>query len=96
MTTDFTRYTDKARQVHELSLREALQLGHNYIGPEHILLALVRNDSLAVAALARLGAEPKQVRKAVIDELVNDPVVRRIEQLQKQIDELRATLGGAK
>ncbi|NUR47885.1 MAG: ATP-dependent Clp protease ATP-binding subunit [Hamadaea sp.] len=60
-------FTPRAKKVLEVSLREALQLGHNYIGPEHILLGLVR-DSEGVAAriLARLGAEHNRVRQQVI------------------------------
>ncbi|MEV0274404.1 Clp protease N-terminal domain-containing protein, partial [Hamadaea sp. NPDC050747] len=60
-------FTPRAKKVLELSLREALQLGHTYIGPEHILLGLVR-DSEGVAAriLARLGAEHNRVRQQVI------------------------------
>ncbi|HWJ66344.1 MAG TPA: ATP-dependent Clp protease ATP-binding subunit [Nocardioides sp.] len=60
-------FTPRAKKVLELSLREALQLGHTYIGPEHILLGLVR-DSEGVAAriLARLGAELNRVRQQVI------------------------------
>lgn len=46
------RFTDRARKVLELALREALQLGHNYVAPEHLLLALCREgESLAAQAL---------------------------------------------
>ena len=53
--------------VLELSLREALRLGHNYIGTEHILLGLVREgDGVAARVLVKLGADPARVRQQVI------------------------------
>ena len=55
-------FTPRAKKVLELSLREALQLGHNYIGPEHILLGLVKeSESVAAQLLARLGVPPLHV-----------------------------------
>src|SRR5215472_14813029 len=55
------------RQVEELSLREALQLGHNYIGTEHILLGLIREgEGVAAQVLVRLGADLNRVRQQVI------------------------------
>jgi ATP-dependent Clp protease ATP-binding subunit ClpC len=60
-------FTARAKKVLDLSLREALQLGHNYIGTEHILLALVREgDGVAAQALVRLGADLNRVRRQVI------------------------------
>jgi ATP-dependent Clp protease ATP-binding subunit ClpC len=60
-------FTPRAKKVLELSLREALQLGHNYISSEHILLGLVREgDSMATQVLIRLGAEPGPLRQQVI------------------------------
>ena len=51
----------------ELSLREALQLGHDYIGTEHILLGLIREgDGVAAQVLVRLGADLNRVRQQVI------------------------------
>ena len=51
----------------ELSLREALQLGHDYIGTEHILLGLIREgDGVAAQVLIRLGADLNRVRQQVI------------------------------
>ncbi|EUA37784.1 clp amino terminal domain protein [Mycobacterium avium subsp. avium 2285 (R)] len=51
----------------ELSLREALQLGHNYIGTEHILLGLIREgEGVAAQVLVKLGAELTRVRQQVI------------------------------
>jgi ATP-dependent Clp protease ATP-binding subunit ClpA len=63
-------FTPRAKKVLELSLREALQLGHNYIGTEHILLGLVREgDGLAAQVLVKRGATLPRVRKAVLDEV---------------------------
>ena len=50
----------------ELSLREALQLGHNYIGTEHILLGLIREgEGVAAQVLVKLGADLNRVRQQV-------------------------------
>ncbi|MCT1430939.1 ATP-dependent Clp protease ATP-binding subunit [Brachybacterium muris] len=63
-------FTPRAKKVLELSLREALQLGHNYIGTEHILLGLLREgEGTAVKVLSRLKAEPAAVRQEVIERL---------------------------
>jgi ClpA/ClpB-like protein len=63
-------FTPRAKKVLELSLREALQLGHNYIGTEHILLGLVREgEGVAAQVLVNLGAELSWVRQAVVNEL---------------------------
>jgi hypothetical protein len=63
-------FTPRAKKVLELSLREALQLGHNYIGTEHILLGLVREgEGVAAQVLVNLGAELSLVRQNVIAEL---------------------------
>jgi ATP-dependent Clp protease ATP-binding subunit ClpC len=60
-------FTPRAKKVLELSLREALQLGHNYIGTEHILLGLVREgEGVAAQVLQKLGADLNRVRQAVI------------------------------
>src|SRR6056300_1224140 len=60
-------FTPRAKKVLELSLREALQLGHNYIGTEHILLGLIREgEGVAAQVLKKLGAELSQVRQTVI------------------------------
>ena len=61
-------FTPRAKKVLELSLRESLDLGHNYIGTEHILLGLVREgQGVAAQVLVRLGADLKQVRQQVIE-----------------------------
>ncbi|MBP1325764.1 ATP-dependent Clp protease ATP-binding subunit ClpC [Leucobacter exalbidus] len=60
-------FTPRAKKVLELSLREALQLGHNYIGTEHILLGLIREgEGVAAQVLAKLGADLNRVRQTVI------------------------------
>ncbi|NHZ70295.1 MAG: AAA family ATPase, partial [Proteobacteria bacterium] len=60
-------FTPRAKKVLELSLREALQLGHNYIGTEHILLGLIREgEGVAAQVLVKLGAELTKVRQTVI------------------------------
>ncbi len=60
-------FTPRAKKVLELSLREALQLGHNYIGTEHILLGLIREgEGVAAQVLVRLGADLNRVRRQVI------------------------------
>jgi hypothetical protein len=60
-------FTPRAKKVMELSLREALQLGHDYIGTEHILLGLIREgDGVAAKVLVRLGADLNRVRQQVI------------------------------
>ena len=60
-------FTPRAKKVLELSLREALQLGHNYIGTEHILLGLIREgEGVAAQVLVKLGADLNRVRQSVI------------------------------
>ncbi|KRB37198.1 ATP-dependent Clp protease ATP-binding subunit [Microbacterium sp. Root180] len=60
-------FTPRAKKVLELSLREALQLGHNYIGTEHILLGLIREgEGVAAQVLVKLGADLNKVRQQVI------------------------------
>ena len=60
-------FTPRAKKVLELSLREALQLGHSYIGTEHMLLGLVREgDGVAAQVLSDLGADMARVRTQVI------------------------------
>src|SRR5918994_1612128 len=73
-------FTPRAKKVLELSLREALQLGHNYIGTEHILLGLIREgEGVAAQVLVKLGADLSRVRQQVIQLLSrrtkNNPVL---------------------
>jgi ATP-dependent Clp protease ATP-binding subunit ClpC len=59
-------FTPRAKKVLELSLREALQLGHNYIGTEHILLGLIHEgEGVAAQVLQKLGADFNRVRQQV-------------------------------
>src|SRR5580704_5280564 len=61
-------FTPRGKKVLELSLRESLQLGHNYIGTEHILLGLIREgDGVAAQVLVRLGGDLNRVRQQVIE-----------------------------
>jgi ATP-dependent Clp protease ATP-binding subunit ClpC len=65
-------FTPRAKKVLELSLREALQLGHNYIGTEHLLLGIVREGEGAGAqVLVSLGADQLRVRQSVIQLLAD-------------------------
>ena len=67
-------FTPRAKKVLELSLREALQFGHNYIGTEHILLGLIREgDGVAAQVLIRLGGDLSAVRQQVIRLLKESP-----------------------
>jgi ATP-dependent Clp protease ATP-binding subunit ClpA len=67
-------FTPRSRKVLELALREALQLGHNYIGTEHILLGLVEeSEGVAARILLNLGVEADEVREQVIRLLGGEP-----------------------
>ena len=61
-------FTKRAKKALEMSLRESVQLGHNYIGTEHILLGLIREgDGVAAQVLVKLGADLNRVRQQVIE-----------------------------
>ena len=63
-------FTPRSKKVLELALREALQLGHNYIGTEHILLGLVReSEGVAARVLSNLEVDPDKVRREVVRRL---------------------------
>jgi ATP-dependent Clp protease ATP-binding subunit ClpC len=67
-------FTPRAKKVLEFSFRESLQLGHNYIGTEHILLGLIREgEGVAAQVLQKLGARLDRVRLAVIQLLSGSP-----------------------
>ena len=67
------QYTLRAKKALDLSLREALQLGHHHIGTEHILLGLLReSEGPAAQVLAELGADLSRVRQQVL-QLLEDP-----------------------
>ena len=60
-------FTPRAKKALELSLREALQLGHNHIGTEHVLLGLIREgDGVGAQVLEKLGADLRRVRDTVL------------------------------
>ena len=74
VTTGQIPFTPRAKKVLELALREALSLGHNYIGTEHILLGLVReNEGVAARILLDLDADAEKIRAAVLDMLAGAP-----------------------
>jgi ATP-dependent Clp protease ATP-binding subunit ClpC len=78
-------FTPRAKKVLELSLREALQLGHNYIGTEHILLGLIREgEGVAAQVLAKLGADLDRVRSQVVQLLTGMESVSKGEQPGEQ------------
>lgn len=63
-------FTPRGKKVLELSFREALQLGHNYVGTEHILLGLIREgEGVAVQVLVKLGVDLGQLRQTVVQQL---------------------------
>ena len=67
-------FTPRAKKVLELSLREALQFGHNYIGTEHILLGLIREgEGVAAQVLVTLGGDLSAIRQQVIRLLKENP-----------------------
>lgn len=71
---DHIPFTPRAKKVLELSMREALQLGHNYIGTEHILLGLIREgEGVANQVLTNLGADLGSIRQNVIHLLSGYP-----------------------
>jgi ATP-dependent Clp protease ATP-binding subunit ClpC len=90
-------FTPRAKKVLELSLREALQLGHNYIGTEHILLGLIREgEGVAAQVLQKLGADLNRVRQQVI-QLLSGYAGGEIEGPQlseEEIDILQGIAGG--
>ena len=101
-------FTPRAKKVLELSLRESLQLGHSYIGTEHILLGLIREgDGVAAQVLVRLGADLNRLRLQVIqlhgyqgeDEPGSTPVAQqprllsRIDAIEQRLSILEQRVG---
>jgi ATP-dependent Clp protease ATP-binding subunit ClpA len=73
-------FTPRAKKILELSLREALQLRHNYIGTEHILLGLIREgEGLAAQAITNEGVELLDLRHRVLDRVGRTPRERASE-----------------
>ena len=62
-------FTPRSKKVLELALREAMQLGHNYIGTEHILLGLLTEGGVSVTVLSSLGVDPEGIRREVLSRL---------------------------
>ncbi|MFD7846817.1 Clp protease N-terminal domain-containing protein [Nocardia sp. NPDC059764] len=97
-------FTPRSKKVLEGSLREAMRLRHNYIGPEHILLALIEEgDGIAPQILISLGAEPADIRTR-ISRVADGPLAgptqapesdlrRRIADLEARVTELERLLG---
>jgi ATP-dependent Clp protease ATP-binding subunit ClpC len=92
-------FTPRAKKVLELSLREALQLGHDYIGTEHILLGLLREgDGVAAQVLVSLGADLNVVRERVSGVLRGRTAESQLQQsvlriaAASQLDEVLSTL----
>jgi len=91
-------FTPRAKKVLELSLREALQLGHDYIGTEHILLGLIREvDGVAAQVLVRLGADLNRVRQQVIQLLAGSAadVVTGIGNVESRLSAVERWVGVA-
>jgi hypothetical protein len=94
-------FTPRAKKVLELSLRESLQLGHHYIGTEHILLGLIREgDGVAAQVLVRLGADLNRVRQQVIQLLAGHPaeepgpgVKSRLEMAEQRLTAIEQRVG---
>jgi ATP-dependent Clp protease ATP-binding subunit ClpC len=92
-------FTPRAKKVLELSLREALQLGHTYIGTEHILLGLIReSDGVAAQILVGLGMDLDRAREQVILVLTgrgaegSTPTGGDVEDLRKRLASFAARL----
>jgi ATP-dependent Clp protease ATP-binding subunit ClpA len=89
-------FTPRAKKVLELALREALHLGHNYIGTEHILLGLVREgEGVAMRILVDYDADAPKIREAVIRLLSHapapsDPVEHLAPDLREEVERVRA------
>jgi Clp amino terminal domain, pathogenicity island component/ClpX C4-type zinc finger len=81
-------FTSDAKKALEYSLREALRLGHNYIGTEHILLALVRPDdeSIASQVLVELGIEQSRVRQAVMQLLTTGEAAESVPETPRLLE----------
>ncbi|APA99730.1 Clp protease N-terminal domain-containing protein [Nocardia seriolae] len=98
-------FTPRSKKILEMSLREAMRLQHNHIGPEHILLALVEEGSgVAPQVLLSLGATPEDVRTRVIAAIGANPATgasspsesdlyQRLSALEARVAELERRLG---
>jgi ATP-dependent Clp protease ATP-binding subunit ClpC len=88
-------FTPRAKKVMELALREALQLGHNYIGTEHLLLGLIREgEGVAAQVLVTSGVELNLVRRTVLDHLagIQEAAEKKARAEEPSVSRLVATL----
>jgi ATP-dependent Clp protease ATP-binding subunit ClpA len=86
-------FTPRAKKVLEISLRESISLGNDYIGTEHILLGLMREgDGVACQVLTALGASHDEVRALVIERITTPERPARLRQLDERVTALRAEL----
>lgn len=83
------RMTDRSQKVLALALREALQLGHAYAGPEHILLAILREGTnVAAKSLEALGLDYNKMRPIVMKMFLREPTLEeRVQKLEELIAE---------
>jgi ATP-dependent Clp protease ATP-binding subunit ClpC len=90
-------FTPRAKKVLELSLREALQFGHNYIGTEHILLGLIREgEGVAAQVLVTLGGDLSAIRQQVIRLLKENPTTdEKPQAAQARVARLAESVGEA-
>ncbi|HIP43137.1 MAG TPA: ATP-dependent Clp protease ATP-binding subunit [Aquifex aeolicus] len=65
----FEKFTERARQIILKAREEALELGHSYLGSEHILLALIKEEDIPTLVLAKFGLTPEKVRKAIMGQI---------------------------
>ena len=73
-STGHIPFSIRAKLALELALRQALHIGHHYIAPEHILLALIQQgEGVALLTLKQLGVDPEQLRRHVLESLGIDP-----------------------
>lgn len=98
-------FTPRAKKVLELALREALSLGHNYIGTEHVLLGLVReNEGVAARILLDFDADAEKIRNEIIrmlsgpgDRTAKTPTAQPAAKvMEKLFDAQSKALGGLK
>ena len=89
-------FTPRAKKILELSLREAQQLQHKYIGTEHILLGVIREgEGVAAQVLLNLGADLNRVRQQVIHLLSGGPGERAAEGVGVEEGDVEAVMGAA-
>lgn len=93
------RLNGDAQRIVDLALREALSLGHNYIGPEHLLLGMARHqDNAASIVLRYLGHDSEAIRNAVIAHVANrgarKPTVVDVEELGRRLLKILDELSG--